>query len=268
MAPYCSTSSWACSVSGSGSFTHGAQSDGSVVTVCAKSVVTTVKPTPPKPAPPKVAPPKPTPPKVAAPKTTPPKLPVVQPVVVAKPVVRPVAKPVVKPVSKPVAKPVPSPKPNVQVSTASKVGQASFAPDALAVTVDSNVLSIAETANFATSASEHFRSAIILGRLAEVRFSPTTTAWVFGDSTSGSTGSHAYFRAATYRVTATQTYMVSYLFQGESVWQPSGQVTTAGSLTVQVVGSEQPASPPLSVSKIRLVSGNCLQHPAAYGCGP
>jgi hypothetical protein len=129
-------------------------------------------------------------------------------------------------------------------------------------------LSVAETANFATSASEHFRSAVILGRLAEVRFEPTTTAWVFGDATAGSTGRHAFLRAASYRVSATQTYLVSYLFQGESVWQPSGQVTTSGSITVQVVGGEQPASPPLPVSKIRLVSGNCLQHPAAYGCGP
>ena len=127
--------------------------------------------------------------------------------------------------------------------------------------------------NFIGTASAHIEEGDLLGYPAQVRFTPTSFTWNYGDGSTGSgtgatwealgvpefsdtTTSHVYAAAGPYNITLTVGYTAEYRFAG-STWQP-------------VVGVVSSTSPPLaapaSVVRTVLVAEDCLRNPSGVGC--
>lgn len=121
--------------------------------------------------------------------------------------------------------------------------------------------------NFVSGATTHVVGGMLLGRPAEVRFTPVYSEWDYGDGTTGSAPgpgatwaelgadsfsatptSHVYGRSGTVTVEATITYSAEYRFAGPAWNQVAGTVaTTAVSAPLRVVGAAT-----------MLVPGDCL----------
>jgi hypothetical protein len=256
MYPFASSKSWACSVAGSSNFSHGSQADDTAVIVCAKSTsVTTAKSKPVKqPAPKQV------------PKSTP------------RPIVKPLPKVTAKPAPKPSFKPTPrlspkpTPKPTPKLVTATKVSkaQARFTPAPVQITASNQAPEVGEFIDFETGATVHFRTASLLGREAEVRFTPIDTTWSIGDgaSTSGSELHRSFGRAGLYRVLVKVAYRAEYRFAGEATWFDSGTILVRDSIDIKV--GQQLGSPAIPISgpqsRVLLVAENCSVRRSAFGC--
>lgn len=129
-------------------------------------------------------------------------------------------------------------------------------------------------ANFISHATEQVVAAPLLGRTAEVRFTPVGYVWVTGDggriesSTPGATWtqlrakefadtstSHRYRERGTYEVQPTVTYEASYRVDG-SDWIELGTLDASGeALQVRVVTVDT-----------RLTRGTCREYPNDPGC--
>ncbi len=292
MFQFAPTRSWACSTAGATTFTHGAQSDASALTVCVKSVASTKVVTPVKPAQPPaakpvqpskpapvVAPkpsPKPTPPPLAKSSYfTPPKVVFVIPFapVIPKATPKPSPKPAPKVTSAPVSTPKPTtPAAKLTVSTAT--AEARFVPEALLVTANDLVPTAGDRVDLAVDAGLHFRSATLLGKAADVSFTPLTTSWSFADGSSatGLSVSHFFSRPGAFEVQAKQSYEASYRIAGETGWVSGGEVTVTGLITINVQRAAQPPAvnpPNQAVSKlVLLVGANCLGREQSFGCQP
>jgi hypothetical protein len=116
----------------------------------------------------------------------------------------------------------------------------------------------------------HFRTASLLGREAEVRFTPTETAWVFGDGAGvlGSEARHSYERSGKYLLSVKLAYLAEYRFAGEATWQESGTIVVRDSIEISVGQALGTAEVPSSGSpnRVLLVAKNCSVRPSAFGC--
>ncbi|TFD45661.1 hypothetical protein E3T55_18560 [Cryobacterium frigoriphilum] len=129
-------------------------------------------------------------------------------------------------------------------------------------------------ANFIATASVHVQSGNLLGLPAEVRFTPVSYRWDYGDGTSGSatTGgavwrdytaeftdtdtTHSYEAVGRYTSTVTVDYRAEYRFAGSTWLTVAGLVPATGNALSVVVGRIRTA----------LVAENCLQNPDGVGC--
>lgn len=288
--------SWAdCKNSGGGgsSFNYGSEVSGSAVTICGKSVAvvpartSVISKSAPKPLSKVVI-------KAPAKQVSKPPIKVVQPLSLVRiralmkisDVPAPKTVPVAKP--KPLPKPTPALKPKVIVkgpakavsvlsntpaSTHAAAGSANFSPDeSSAAVTPSNNLSSGEQATFHSDPKVHFRLGEVLGRAAEVKFSPIQTTWQFGDgfSGSGAQASHA-FASGNFDIEVTITYAVSYRFSGQSAWiSDPGQIEMPASVRVFVGDSPSWDLPAVEAPPTRkfafLVSANCLEAIRPVGC--
>jgi outer membrane biosynthesis protein TonB len=227
MYPFAATKSWACTVSGSSNFSHAAQADDTAITVCAKATAVTkvkAKPAPPaKPAPAKPAPAKPAPVKQSAPTTI--------PKVTPKPPVKTIPKVTPKPAPKVTPKPTPKATPKSLVTTKVSNAQARFTPAPVQIKTSNQNPETGEAILIQVSAVMHFRTASLLGREAEVRFTPTETSWVFGDG-AGALGSelrHSYERSGKFLCPSGSLISPSIDSQG----RPSGRKAERLSFGIQ-----------------------------------
>ena len=256
MYPFTATRSWACAVSGSSNFSHASQVDDTAITVCAKATaVTKAKAKPALPA-------KPAPVKQSAPKMI--------PKVTPKPAPKPTAKPTPKAAPKPTAKPTPKATPKSLVTTKVSNAQARFTPAQIQITTSNQFPEVGEVVLVQVSAVRHFRTASLLGREAEVRFTPAETAWVFGDG-AGALGSEArpsYERSGKYLLSVKVSYFAEYRFAGEAKWQESGTIVVRDSIEISVGQAPESAEVPISGSpnRVLLVAKNCSGRENAFGC--
>ena len=244
MYPFTATRSWACAVSGSSNFSHASQADDTAITVCAKATaVTKAKAKPALPA-------KPAPVKQSAPKM----IPKVTP----------------KPAPKPTAKPTPKATPKSLVTTKVSNAQARFTPAQIQITTSNQFPEVGEVVLVQVSAVRHFRTASLLGREAEVRFTPAETAWVFGDGAGalGSKARHSYERSGKYLLSVKVSYFAEYRFAGEAKWQESGTIVVRDSIEISVGQAPKSAEVPISGSpnRVLLVAKNCSGRENAFGC--
>ena len=277
MFPFAPSRSWACSASSGSSFSHATQSDESSLTICAKSTTVSKSKTPAKPAPAKPAPPKPVVSKPVVSK------PVVSKPVVSKPVVSKPAppKPVLpkvtsKPAPKPAppkqvqAAPKPSPKPTVKTtqSTTILTAEARFSPAAAPISASNLSPALGELVEFRALAATHFKTASILGRLAEVKFTPIAIDWNFGDGTSasGEVIHHGFSRSQTLVVSARVTYSSEYRFSGENAWLSAGSISVTDRVVIVVAGEASSGEPINQSGQVVLVAANCIERPKSFGC--
>ena len=146
-------------------------------------------------------------------------------------------------------------------------GRQQMEPDGWAVAgLDTNFYAIAES---------HVVSGTLLGRPADVRFTPTVYRWVYGDGTSATKNtkggtwaalgiaefeptptSHVYERVGDYTITLSITFGAEYRFNG-GPWRPVlGTITLpANDLHIRV-----------GTAKTVLVEHDCLANPSGPGC--
>lgn len=266
MYPFTVTKSWACTVSGSSNFSHASQADDTAITVCAKATAVTkakAKPAPPaKPAPAKPAPAKPAPVTQSAPKTI--------PKVTPKPPVKTIPKATPKPAPRSTPKPTPKATPKSLVTTKVSNAQARFTPAPVQITTSNQSPEVGEVVLVRVNAVMHFRTASLLGREAEVRFTPTENNWVFGDGAGalGSEARHSYERSGKYLLSVKVSYLAEYRFAGEAKWKESGTIVVRDSIEISVGQAPEPSEVPISGSpnRVLLVAKNCSGRENAFGC--
>jgi hypothetical protein len=151
---------------------------------------------------------------------------------------------------------------------------ASFTPAGVTGNVyPSSELLVGQQASFSSSAVLHYRAGKLLGVPTQVRFTPTSVFWDFGDGNSGS-GSyvpHAFTSTGTHQVQVRVVYLVSYRVRGSLAWiaEPDS-ITVADNLLVDVAaGASYPgdaAGYSGANSKVLLVGQDCLANPGRFGC--
>ncbi|WP_167139768.1 PKD domain-containing protein [Diaminobutyricimonas sp. TR449] len=129
--------------------------------------------------------------------------------------------------------------------------------------------------NFYASASQHTRSGSLLGRPAEVRFTPVAYRWHYGDGTgqvvstpgaswstqglpefSPTPTSHVYAAPGSYVITLTVHFSAEYRWAG-SGWTPiSGTLAVPANELVATAGDIRTV----------LVAQHCAQNPSGPGC--
>ena len=176
--------------------------------------------------------------------------------------------------SKPVApRPVtpPAPVSITPVATTFSSAAVSFSPNPLTATVyPATRLSAGDTATFSSNPSLHYGSQLILGRQAEVQFSPAWIVWQFSDGTrtQGVDIKRSFDQAGKYQAWAIANYFVSYRLVGETTWQSvAGQISVLSNVLELEVSVKTPAVPP-KPPKLLLVGGECSTNPSSWGCIP
>ena len=205
---------------------------------------------------------------------------------VTKPVEKP-AKPAVKSVpafhkiAKPISKPKPVVKKKATTQVISKPGTAnktSAAADFTPAAVNGNVypsteLTVGQQASFTSTAVQHYRTGKLLDLSTDVRFTPVSVSWNFGDGSAatGSYAPHTFNEAGVHQVQVLVMYSVSYRVKGSLAWiaEPD-TITVADDLLVQVSSgfdfSEQPEVLASENRKVLLVAQDCLAKPGSFGC--
>lgn len=187
------------------------------------------------------------------------------------------AKPLVKvPV---ISKSKPKPKVKTKVKVLTKPGSKNataasekFTPAAVTGSVyPSNYLGLGQLATFASSATEHYRSGTLLSEPTEVRFTPISIEWDFGEGITGKGGSlnFAYDQEGTYEVQVMVIYKVAYRPKGSKSWiiEPD-PIQVADELLIEVSGesefdSDEPNQAP---HRVLLVGESCFARPGSFGC--
>ena len=185
------------------------------------------------------------------------------------------AKKVAKPVVKITLKKKTATKVISKPSTANKTSAvASFTPAGVTGNVyPSSELSVGQQASFTSSAVQHYRAGKLLGVPTEVRFTPISVFWNFGDGNSGS-GSyvpHTFSSTGTHQVQVRVVYAVSYRVRGSLTWiaEPDS-ISVADDLLVDVsAGASHPSNAAVNSganTKVLLVGQDCLANPGSFGC--
>jgi hypothetical protein len=116
----------------------------------------------------------------------------------------------------------------------------------------------------------HYRTATLLGRLAEVRFTPQRVSWLFGDGAvaDGANTNHSFSRVGSYVVSARVFYDADYRLSGSLTWISGGVISLTNQVVIEVGNSEGQAPPSAPSKRVLLVAKNCVARPAAFGCAP
>lgn len=176
--------------------------------------------------------------------------------------------------SKPAASKPASPKAPVNiapVATTFSSAAVSFTPNPLTASVYPAAQLVAgDIATFSSNPSLHYGSQQILGRQAEVQFSPAWLGWQFSDGTrmQGADVKRSFEQSGKYQAWAIASYFVSYRLVGETAWQAvAGQISVLSNVLDLDVSVKIPAVPP-KPPKLLLVGGECSANPKSWGCLP
>lgn len=165
------------------------------------------------------------------------------------------------------------PKPTVAVpksttSAATAVGsasdQAAFVPNPVTISSSSNTGFIGQSIFFSAIASAHSRTATILGKAAQVNFTPVKFDWSADNGAIGSGGSFAnsWLGEGSHSVSLSVDYSVSYSLG--SGWIDAGTISSSDGVAISIL--EAPVtSIPVPALPV-LVSGNCKLRPGSYRC--
>jgi len=179
--------------------------------------------------------------------------------------------PPAKPAAKPAASNKPTPVTLTPVANSYSSAAVSFSPNSLKATVSPGANSTAgEVLNFRANPSQHYGSQLILGRQAEVQFSPAWSGWQFSDGPriQGVATKRSFDSAGTYEAWAIVNYFVSYRIVGESAWVAvPGQISVLSNIIKLEVGAKAPVPSP-TPKKPLLVGGLCSSFSSSWGCSP
>lgn len=155
-------------------------------------------------------------------------------------------------------------------SRSSNRAEASFTPQPLRSSYrPERVLQIGESATFIAFPTLHIKNQLVLGRRAEVQFTPELVSWKFSDGTKGfgselvkSFGSKGQFAAL-----ANVSYSVSYRILGASSWEKLRGLISVSAAPLQVTVAESAIAPEDDSSDVLLVGQPCTPGKQSFGCG-
>lgn len=159
------------------------------------------------------------------------------------------------------------------VSASSQSAVAALSARALAISASQQLLRVGEAVVLSSDAAEHEKTAVILGRLGFVRFTPVAFEWT-GETFQSSPVAVASFATPGIKSIALKvTYSASTRFSLSENWSRVGEVAEVAAFYLEVgevkVGElkVQPADP-ISKPRLsaRLVSANCEVKPSSYRC--
>ena len=157
------------------------------------------------------------------------------------------------------------------VATTFSSAAVSFTPNPLSANVyPGSQLTAGDIATFSSNPSLHYGSQLILGRQAEVQFSPAWLGWQFSDGTriQGVDIKRSFDQAGKYQAWAIANYFVSYRLVGETAWQSvAGQISVLSNVLDLELSVKIPPAPP-KPPKLLLVGGECSANPSSWGCIP
>ena len=153
----------------------------------------------------------------------------------------------------------------------SQSGEASFSPDSVEAAAFPAAVAPNETVYLSAPASQHYRLGTILGKSAEVRFTPITSTWLFTDGSTavGSNPSHSFASSEIYTAVVSVQYLVSYRLAGQTNWQlePAGiTLTDQVQIVVQQSDGGGAVAPVADTGTPYLVRKNCNQNSSGFAC--
>lgn len=137
-------------------------------------------------------------------------------------------------------------------------------PDPPTISGSANV-EVGQEADFAAKAIRHTRNRLLFWYPSQVRFTPRTFDWNFGDgkTANGQLVRHAWLAKGSYKVRVVVGYSAKYRIIGHSSWLVlPGLVYSASGPFFVNVGAKATANS----SKVVLVHWNCIEKPFALGC--
>jgi len=159
---------------------------------------------------------------------------------------------------------------SVGSKTTTAKGEASFAPEQITATAFPSTVAVSEPVYLSAPASVHYRTGIILGQAAQVRFTPVDSTWSFSDGSSanGLNPQHRFATAGTYSASVAVRYRVSYRLAGQANWiTEDAEITLTDQAQVTVNSSHDSSSTHETIAeRPYLVGDNCLKNPFAFAC--
>ena len=150
-----------------------------------------------------------------------------------------------------------------RVSSSSQSAEASLSPRPLYIAASQAVLRVGEGVVLTSDAGEHEKTAVILGRLGFVRFTPVEYSWLVEPAQSSRVAVTAFSAAGTKSISLQVVYLASSRFSLSEAWVRVGLVTAAAAIEVKVENIEPAKTPKL---RARLVSASCETKPSSYRC--
>ncbi|MFM1973041.1 MAG: hypothetical protein RLZZ345_125 [Actinomycetota bacterium] len=150
----------------------------------------------------------------------------------------------------------------IQVNS-SQSAEATLSPRVLSIAASQSVLRVGEAVVLTSDAGEHEKTAVILGRLGFVRFTPIDFEWFLEPAQSSPVAVASFAAEGTKRVALSVAYLASARFSLVEPWVRVGSVTATAELELRVDKNEAIKPPRLSA---RLVSASCEVKPSSYRC--
>ena len=150
-----------------------------------------------------------------------------------------------------------------RVSASSQSAEAALSPRALAIVVSQTVLRVGEAVVLTSDAGEHEKSAVILGRLGFVRFTPVDFEWRVDGFQWSPVAVASFSTEGTKPISLQVVYLASTRFSQSEQWVRVGSVTANANFAVTVENIEPTKRPRLTP---RLVSASCETKPSSYRC--
>jgi len=155
--------------------------------------------------------------------------------------------------------------PVIAIAVSSASDQAAFTPDPVGISASPNAGQVGQAFFFSAIAGSHTKSGTVLGKSAQVSFTPVGFSW----SASSGGGSGVSFvtnwnSEGSQSVTLVVDYAVSYSVGAG--WIDAGSIRSSASTSVQVNSVPVVVVPPTPPKPPLLVSANCQARPSSYRC--
>jgi hypothetical protein len=150
-----------------------------------------------------------------------------------------------------------------RVTSSSQNAEAALSPRSLAISASQTVLRVGEGVVLTSDAGEHEKTAVILGRLGFVRFTPVDFEWLVDGVQRSPVAVTSFSIEGSQPISLQVVYLASTRFSLSEPWAPVGSVIASANIVLTVESVEPAKRPRLTP---RLVSASCETKPSNYRC--
>ena len=145
----------------------------------------------------------------------------------------------------------------------SQSDEAVLSPRALFIAASQAVVRVGEAVVLTSDAGEHEKTAVILGRIGFVRFTPVDFEWLGAGVQRSPVAVTSFSTEGTKPISLQVVYFASTRFSLSEQWVRVGSVTANATIALKVENFEPTKLPRLTP---RLVSASCETKPSSYRC--